>query len=57
MNAIDRLRRIHSQLLEILDTEDLGEATESADRALDQLLYAIEELGASVPVSAEDDNG
>ena len=41
---INRLKEIRDQLVELLDSVDLEQATESVDRAADQLQYAIDEL-------------
>lgn len=47
------LKQLHLRIQTILETTDLGEATESVDRASDQVEYAIEILQGST--STEED--
>ena len=41
---IKTLRRVKHILSRLLETSDLEDATESVDRALDQVNYALEDL-------------
>ncbi len=55
MNPVEELTAIRRRLGHLLDTADLGEATESVDRALDQVGYALDELNEDTEHTTEEE--